>query len=111
MNYRNILAGSIVAAVYLSANAAQATQGAPQLRVKYNVWELRSEAGAQGVYDRIKRGARRTCPDQGVMPIADRMDAIDCQEELVSLAVAKLQSPFVTALHGGSEKIQLASRK
>jgi UrcA family protein len=111
MNYRNILAGSIVAAIYLSGNAAQATQGAPQLRVKYNVWELRTQDGAQSVYDRIKRGARRTCPDQGVMPIADRMAAIDCQEELVALAVAKLRSPLVTALHGGTGEIQLASRK
>lgn len=111
MNYRNILAGTVVAAIYLSGAAAQATQGAPQLRVKYNVWELRTQSGAQGVYNRIKRGARRTCPDQGVMPIADRMAAIDCQEELVELAVDKLASPFVTALHGGSEGVQLASRK
>jgi UrcA family protein len=111
MTYRNILAGSIVAAICLSAGAANATADPPQLRVKYNVWELRTQAGAQGVYSRIKRGAERACPDGGVMPISDRMAAVRCQEELIELAVAKLGSPIVTALHSGNESIQLASRK
>lgn len=110
---RIILANSLAALIAAgAATTATAATSGPTMRVPFNRSELSTPAGAQGLYDRIRQTARRTCRPNQSSSLAEQMTAASCRRELVKLAVDQLSDPIVTAIHQGRDPaIRFASRK
>jgi UrcA family protein len=63
---------------------------------------LRSAAGARTALYRIQRSASEFCStDEGVVSVRRRADTEACYSLMTDLTVAKLRSPWVSALHEG----------
>ena len=97
-------------AVVAPAEARPAT-GTVQVRVHYHLQELESWGGAEAVYRRIGIAARRGCQPVAVAALVARVQARKCRDELVGLAVARVGSPVLAAVHDGSAPIRLAARR
>jgi UrcA family protein len=76
--------------------------GDSQMRVSVAGLNLRSEAGARMALARIRRSAGEFCStDEGVVSVRRRAATGACYSLMTDLAVAKLRSPWVAALHEG----------
>jgi UrcA family protein len=91
----------------LSAADARAGQETYQMRLRYHQGELASQAGAEQLYERIGRTARRTC-QVTELSVAARARARRCRAELVDNAVASIDNRVLAAVHG--QPTVLASR-
>lgn len=111
-HFRIILANSLAALIAAGAAAtASAETGGPTMRVAFKYAELATPGGAQGLYDRIRQTARRTCKPRQAASLTEQMEAASCRKELVQLAVEQLGSPVVTAIHQGRDPgVRFASR-
>jgi UrcA family protein len=68
-------------------------------KVNYEDLNVDTLAGASILYDRIERAARAVCGAEQV----DRespMDKSSCYRTAIAAAVAKVNSPWLTAIHG-----------
>jgi UrcA family protein len=95
------LAASAILGV--SAPAMAMTQaGENQMTVSVAGLNLRSAAGARMALSRIHRAASDFCStDEGVVSVRRRADTEACYSLMTDLTVAKLRSPWVSALHEG----------
>lgn len=107
---RTIVPVALALAVIPAAAQAQPGDETYRIRFHYHDSELASWGAAASVYDRIARAARRSCSAIGTTSLLDQALAKKCREELVTAAVAKVDSPVLAAVHGGGDKIRLAAR-
>lgn len=103
-----IIAGALACLVAASAASPVGAQSGPTLRVSYKNAELRTDAGAQAVFQRIERGARRVCT--GDPSSISYRTASHCRRELIDLAVAKLADPRVAGMHAGTGPTRIAAK-
>lgn len=94
---------SACAAVVLcaTANAATAikpTTAAPSLVVKFRDLDVRTDHGAEVLYQRIKTAARRVCPDVTSGSLAERTAGWSCRRTAINRAVESVNSPQVATL-------------
>ena len=104
LNSQKITALSVAAALGFIAYGQSATaqdSDAPSVKVRYADLNLTSEDGAQALLQRIHHAARIVCDQQW----SDSTEAVllgrSCVAHATSRAVAKLNSPLVTALYSG----------
>lgn len=98
-------AGPATAAIASSAAAAPDT-----MVVRLHGLDLRSEIGAQMALNRIVRASDRFCGWYDVRDVARTQAYRACAAGMTEAAVKTLDSPRVTALHGGRSQILLARR-
>jgi UrcA family protein len=73
------------------------------VKVSYADLNLSTLAGATTLYRRIERAARTVCgPESSLREIQRYRDWKNCYESAVSNAVARVNSPLLTAVHGSS---------
>ena len=77
-----------------------AGEPAKSIRVSYADLDLSTQAGAQTLYHRIRGAARQVCGDEGTS-YTDKAIWRSCFKNAVGDAVAKVNSPQLTALHQG----------
>jgi len=83
----------------LGATPALATDPA-SIKVGYSDLNLSTIAGAQALYGRIKSAARTVCGYEG-RNLTDQAAWNSCYHGAIADAVAKVNSPLLTAVHTG----------
>lgn len=108
MNQHSTIAAGLLASILALAatQPASATPG-PTMRVSYKHSELRTDEGAQAVFSRIRRSANRACAAGGWN--SHYRTVYKCRNELVELAVAKLNNPRVAGVHAANKPVRMAS--
>ena len=82
------------------AGAAQALASEPSIKVSYSDLDLSTPAGAQTLYHRISGAARTVCGFEGADLIEQQVWKA-CYRGAVADAVAKVNSPLLTAVASG----------
>ena len=104
-----LAASGLPAAAQSSSGSEQASQ-----RISYTDLNLASEAGARVMLHRINRAAKSVCGLEPDDLLDGRVQYFACVHATVDKAVARLQSPLVTALNGGDHtkgQVVLAASK
>ncbi|MBS0365108.1 MAG: UrcA family protein [Proteobacteria bacterium] len=83
------------------AAAAHADNETLSVRVNYSDLNLSSSAGASKLYQRITAAAREVCPYDS-RSMAQYEHAKACKRQAIDEAVAKVNSPLLTAVHNGA---------
>ncbi|MGH8137403.1 MAG: UrcA family protein [Steroidobacteraceae bacterium] len=85
-----------------TASASRASDELPSVTVKYGDLDLSTTAGATALYGRIKRAARTVCGMDSIQP-EERVygNWKPCYNQAIATAVTKVNSPMLTAVHGG----------
>ena len=78
------------------------------VRVEFRRSEIGNEAGARQLLERLERASRRACSYDGPALSAGR-NYRACIQSAQAEAVKKINSPMLTAVHGGPA-MQLATR-
>jgi len=94
----------------LGASPTLADETSRSLKVSYSDLDLTTQAGAATLYNRIRGAARQVCGYEGVT-YADTSGWKRCFNGAVSNAVAKVNSPRLTALHEGKSPAAIAMLK
>lgn len=103
---RNLVC-ALVAATSMSGSAfagsytAEPLDHVPSVRVSFADLDIKKEAGAQELYDRIMYAARRACgprPDNAHFAMVDKWDY--CVNDAMKRAVAYVNSPIVNRIAG-----------
>jgi UrcA family protein len=91
-----------IAAMSLSASAFAAPSGDTEVSVKVSLAgiNLQSQAGAQVAVGRIHFAARQICGEETTADLGARARYSACMNQVTQRAVARLDSPLVTALNG-----------
>ncbi|WP_375401933.1 UrcA family protein [uncultured Sphingomonas sp.] len=111
MSMRTIITTSVagfLAGLAAFAAASPASAEAPTLRLRYQFAELRTDAGAAAVFERIRRGAVRACYDGA--SIQHHATARRCRKELTDLMVTKLAHPRIAGIHAAAGPVRIAAR-
>jgi UrcA family protein len=95
------------AAFALAANAQADTQQsielAPQTSVAYAAEDLDTDKGAENVYRKLRKAARRVCGiDGGFLNLSEKTLAKKCVDDTLASAVRKIDRPLLTTLHDSS---------
>ncbi len=104
---QKITALSVAAALGFTAYGQSATaqdSDAPSMKVRYADLNLTSEEGARALLQRIRHAARIVCDQQWGDPTEAAMLARSCVADATRQAVAKANSPLVTALYSGKPR-------
>ena len=108
---RTIAMSSFALALACLPVVANADEGATyRMRIRYDVAELATQAGAEGLYRRIRETARRSCTPDDRSALGASIAAAKCRADLVERAVERIGSPVVASIHEGRGAIRLASR-
>jgi len=103
-----------LAAAYTSTTAVQAQAQADPISVvvQYADLDISRTVGAKVLFDRIKFASIRACGGQpDARQSRENADFDQCRREAIREAVARVNSPMLTALIGhGVQTIQLADR-
>jgi UrcA family protein len=88
----------------LTLGAAGLTQAAapvigPDVTVRYADLNINTAAGAEQLYERIRRAAARVCPVEEPRPLAEHAAAMRCRNEVVAQAVSRVSSAQLTAVY------------
>jgi UrcA family protein len=108
-----VLATSMSALAIAGAAAAQPYEadGARSITVSYGDLNLRSEAGAQVMLERIDAAAATVCGQAPDSRLLDRRAYFDrCKADAVARAIQQLNAPMVSASAGQSSTVVVASR-
>jgi UrcA family protein len=95
------------------AFAAPETEEVRSVTVSYADLNLSTVAGARSLYHRIQGAARTVCPQEGVRDLGRYYGWKRCYEGAIANAVAKVNSPLLTEVHGsktGEPKVALLSQ-
>ncbi len=109
------IAGVVLASVLGAAGPSLAQNDDPSagitVKVHYADLDLRGQAGAKVMFQRIENAAVEACGGQpDVRVLARRMAFDHCRRETIGRAVDALNAPLVTALSGRSSSSVLAGR-
>jgi UrcA family protein len=96
-----LLLGATLLASALSgaAFAAQPSDGAPRVHVRYSDLDLRTEQGSSALYQRITSAAREVCGSVDIRDLTGLTANRKCQSEAVARAVSDLNSPQLAMVH------------
>ena len=84
-----------------AAHQVSATPPATRsVTVSYRDLDLKTIEGARTLYQRLKGAARTVCEGSGVGGVQDVVGFRACFDAALSEAVAKVNTPFLTAMHG-----------
>lgn len=99
---------ALVATAFTAATAQAQTQSielAPSISVEYAAGELDTDKGAENVYRKLRKAARRVCGiDGGFLNLNEKTLAKKCVDDTLASAIRKLDRPALTALHAGSAR-------
>ena len=106
---QNFCAIAIAAFAFTAANAQAETQEtielAPSVSVQYAAGELDTDKGAENVYRKLRKAARRVCGiDGGFLNLSEKTLAKKCVDDTLANAVKKIDRPMLTAQHDGSSR-------
>jgi UrcA family protein len=107
MNRTSIIAAAAIAAFGFASASAAATPQQGTMRVQIGDLNTTSTAGAKVTLSRIRHAAQKFC-GEGSRDLSRQAQEKRCVKEMTGKAVAKLNSPTVTAMYTGSHSIQLA---
>ena len=79
--------------------AAAADNGAETTTIAYGELDLSTTDGAQALYQRIKRAARKVCQTNGLMSVERHRRARECYDRVVADAVSQVNRPLVASVH------------
>jgi UrcA family protein len=85
------------------------TEGVRSMKVSYADLDLNTQAGAATLYGRIRGAARQLCGYEG-STFTDKAIWSECFKRAVGDAVAKVNSPQLTALYQGKSPAVIAMR-
>jgi UrcA family protein len=72
--------------------------------VDYAASDLDTDKGAENVYRKLRKAARRVCGiDGGFLNLNEKTLAKKCVDDTLASAVRKLDRPTLTALHDGAK--------
>jgi UrcA family protein len=94
-----------LATLAATAQAASAT-AVPTVKVRYSDLNVRTEAGAQLLYQRIRGAAHFVCGQQG-RSLEEKAQWNSCVREAISDAVTTVHSPLLSALDAGASAPQI----
>jgi len=87
-----------------AANAADTSNGAPTLVVRYSTQALTTNSGVQDLYRRIRLAAKQVCPESSVHDLRANEQAEVCRQQAVSKAIQQINNSQLAALHATSSK-------
>ena len=103
--HRSAFRGVALAAIVCLFGAAEAPAADPNSQrsqtVSYRDINLLTIEGATALYQRIKRAAHSVCDDPGVRGLESIQASVHCYQGVIAGAVIKVNSPLLTAVHGG----------
>lgn len=109
--HKTFLATAIAAFAFAAANAQAETQAqqsvelAPQMSVQYAAEDLETDKGAENVYRKLRKAARRVCGiDGGFLNLSEKTLAKKCVEDTLASAVRKIDRPMLTTVHDSSSR-------
>ncbi len=73
--------------------------------VRYGDLDLNRPADARKLYSRIRLAARHVCGNPDIRNLADVARSQPCLEQAVDDAVARVNSPELTAIHYNSQRL------
>ena len=79
--------------------SSAADNGAEITIITYGELDLSTTDGAQVLYQRIKRAARKVCQTNGLMSVARQRRARECYDRVVADAVSQVNQPLVASVH------------
>ena len=97
----------VSALAVLGASPTLADETSRSIKVSYSDLDLTTQAGAATLYSRIRGAARQVCGYEGVT-YAETSSWRRCFSDAVGNAVAKVNSPQLTALHQGKSPAVIA---
>jgi UrcA family protein len=100
----------VSALAVLGASPTLADEATRSIKVSYADLDLSTQAGAATLYSRIRGAARQVCGYDG-MTYLDHTSWKRCFNGAVGDAVAKVNSPRLTALHQGKSPAFTAMSK
>jgi UrcA family protein len=95
---------SLVCLLGVSADSTVTSHGARSVSVNYRDLNLSTIEGAITLYERLKGAARTVC-DGPLTGVAAYREWRSCYEAAMADAVATVNSPLLTALHRGPNKV------
>jgi len=95
------LSVSALALAALGATAQASEAAVPTLKVSYSDLNVRTEAGAALLYQRIRGAAHFVCGEQG-RSLAEKAQWQSCVRSAISDAVTTVHSPLLSALDAGA---------
>jgi UrcA family protein len=103
-SHKNSFAIAVAAFAFAAASAQAETQQsielAPSVSVQYAAEDLETDKGAENVYRKLRKAARRVCGiDGGFLNLSEKTIAKQCVEDTLASAVRKIDRPMLTALH------------
>lgn len=103
-----IVAGVMGVMVLAAAQAPAAVRD--DVAVNYADLDISTTAGAEKLYERIRRAAEQVCPRVDFMDIQRHAVAVRCQNEAVAHAVNSIASPQLAAVHAArSHRVRSAA--
>jgi UrcA family protein len=107
--HKTFLATAITAFAFAAATARAETQQsvelAPQISVQYAAEDLETDKGAENVYRKLRKAARRVCGiDGGFLNLSEKTLAKKCVDDTLASAVRKIDRPMLTTVHDSSSR-------
>ena len=99
----------VSALAVLGASPALADEAVRSVKVSYADLDLNTQAGAATLYGRLRGAARQLCGYEGTT-FTDQAIWNECVKRAVGDAVAKVNSPQLTALYTGKSPAVIAMR-
>ena len=106
-SHKNFSAIALVAFALTAASAQAETQQsvelAPSVSVNFAAEDLDTDKGAENVYRKLRKAARRVCGiDGGFLNLSEKTLAKKCVDDTLASAVKKIDRPMLTTLHDSS---------
>jgi UrcA family protein len=107
--HKTFFATAIAAVALATANAQAETQQsielAPQVSVQFAAEDLETDKGAENVYRKLRKAARRVCGiDGGFLNLSEKTLAKQCVDDTLASAVRRIDRPMLTTLHASSAR-------
>jgi UrcA family protein len=105
-----LTAAAVLAVALCTAGVPAAAQSSdvPSETVPYRDLDLSTQAGAHTMALRIEKAVDRVCREVGGGPMDQYLAHKACRKDTIARALAKLNSPVVTAQFGAGDRRALA---
>lgn len=100
---------SSLACLAATTPAPAAAPGQVSTTVKFHDLDLSTIEGATALYNRIRRAANFVCSDTGTAGLASYQEWRSCYQTAIADAVAKVNSPMLSAVSQGKSKEALTA--
>lgn len=97
--YRAGIVAGLMGVMVLATASAQAAAPAGDLTVGYADLDISTPAGAEKLYERIRRAASQVCPQVNFVEIQRHAAAARCVNAAVAHAVNSIASPQLAAVY------------